>query len=58
MLLPGSRTSGGFALASPRSLMKSPLGAAARAHPELDVFEDPAPQLLEGREAPISRVPW
>lgn len=56
ILLPGSRTSGGFALASPRSLVESPLGAAARAHPELGECRIGEGEVLEHKGKPYCWV--
>jgi len=53
ILLPGSRTSGGFGLASRESLRRSPLGAAVDAHPELVDF-----RVAEGKVVDCGGKPY
>jgi bifunctional DNA-binding transcriptional regulator/antitoxin component of YhaV-PrlF toxin-antitoxin module len=47
ILVPGSRTSGGFGLGSPESLSGSPRGEALRACPELGEFRVSAGEAVE-----------
>ena len=48
-LVPGSRTSGGFGLASQDLLEKSPLGNVLDAHPELKEFQVPEGEVIVNR---------
>jgi len=56
ILVPGSRTSGGFGLGSPASLARSPLGAALAAHPALGEFQTPAGAVVEHNGKPYCWV--
>jgi bifunctional DNA-binding transcriptional regulator/antitoxin component of YhaV-PrlF toxin-antitoxin module len=47
ILIPGSRTSGGFALGSVASVADSPIGAVLKAHPEWDRHEGTAGEVVE-----------
>jgi hypothetical protein len=47
IVLPGSRTSGGFALASPKSVSGSVLGDVLEKHPELGEFRIPEGERIE-----------
>ncbi len=52
ILMPGSRTSGGFALASAESLRLSVVGIVLTATPQLGEFRLPAGAVVEYRERP------
>ena len=47
IMVPGSKTSGGFGLASQNSMIRSPLGAAAEVHPRLGKFQMPEGEVVE-----------
>lgn len=47
ILVPGSRTSGGFGLGSGESVKKSPLGFFAAARPEFERFRVPEGEVIE-----------
>jgi hypothetical protein len=56
ILLPGSRTSGGFGLASRESLEGSPLGVAAALCPELGAFRASEGEVVDCRGRPFCWV--
>lgn len=47
ILVPGSRTSGGFGLGAQESLRRSPIGAVLDAHPRLGSFRIPEGEAVE-----------
>lgn len=56
ILLPGSKTSGGFGLASQPSLAESPIGAIAETHPRLWNFQAPEGEIVLYRGKPYCWV--
>lgn len=52
IVIPGSRTSGGFGLGSQESLGGSPLGAMLRVRPELGEYRVPAGEIVEHEGKP------
>ncbi|MBN1218487.1 MAG: hypothetical protein JXM69_06155 [Anaerolineae bacterium] len=56
ILVPGSRTSGGFGLGSPESVKKSPLGAVLDAHLGLREFQSPEGEVIKHNGKPYSWV--
>jgi len=56
LVIPGSRTSGGFGLGSLPSIRKSPVGDVAEALPELAAFLVPEAQALRRRGKPYCWV--
>ena len=56
ILLPGSKTSGGFGLASPPSLAGSPIGSIAETHPRLWDFQTPEGEIVLYRGKPYCWV--
>jgi bifunctional DNA-binding transcriptional regulator/antitoxin component of YhaV-PrlF toxin-antitoxin module len=56
ILLPGSRTSGGFGLASQSALFESPLGAIAEIYPRLWSFQTSEGEVVEYKEKPYCWV--
>ena len=56
VLVPGSRTSGGFSLGALASLAGSPLGAALIAHPALREFQAPEGAVVEHNGKPYCWV--
>jgi bifunctional DNA-binding transcriptional regulator/antitoxin component of YhaV-PrlF toxin-antitoxin module len=56
ILVPGSRTSGGFGLASPEALARSPLGAVVELRPELTEFRALEGEVIEYQGKPYCWV--
>ena len=56
ILLPGSKTSGGFGLGSPESVKRTPLGVVADVHPELGKFRVPEGEIIEYKGKPYCWV--
>jgi bifunctional DNA-binding transcriptional regulator/antitoxin component of YhaV-PrlF toxin-antitoxin module len=56
LLVPGSRTSGGFGLGSQESLKRSPLIAVTDAHPELGEYRVPRGDVIEYEGKPFCWV--
>ena len=56
IMVPGSKTSGGFGLASQNSMIRSPLGAAAEVHPRLGKFQMPEGEVVEYKGKPYCWV--
>ncbi|MBN1993531.1 MAG: hypothetical protein JW953_12595 [Anaerolineae bacterium] len=56
ILVPGSRTSGGFGLGSPEAVRKSPLGAVLDVHSGLREYRLPEGEVIEYNGRPYSWV--
>jgi len=56
LVIPGSRTSGGFGLGSLASIRGSPLGSVAKASPDLERFRVPEAEIMEQRGRPYCWV--
>lgn len=56
ILVPGSKTSGGFGLGSEESVKSSPLGIVADVHPELGEFQVPEGEVIEYEGKPYCWV--
>jgi hypothetical protein len=56
IVVPGSRTSGGFGLASPKSVGRSILGVVLEENPELKEFHIPEGQVVEHQGRPYCWV--
>ena len=53
ILMPGSRTSGGFGLSRSESLIKNPLGEVLKARPGLREYEIPEGRVIEYKDRPF-----
>jgi bifunctional DNA-binding transcriptional regulator/antitoxin component of YhaV-PrlF toxin-antitoxin module len=56
IMIPGSRTSGGFSLGLKESLLTSPLGAVLNHCPELEHFQTPEGEIIIYNDKPFSWV--
>jgi bifunctional DNA-binding transcriptional regulator/antitoxin component of YhaV-PrlF toxin-antitoxin module len=56
IVLPGSRTSGGFGLAPPESLSRSPLRAVLDDRSGLGIFQKPAGEIIQHKGKPYCWV--
>lgn len=56
VLLPGSRTSGGFGLGSGKTVKRSPRGMVLKADPRLEKFQVPEGEVIEYRNKPYCWV--
>jgi bifunctional DNA-binding transcriptional regulator/antitoxin component of YhaV-PrlF toxin-antitoxin module len=56
ILVPGSRTSGGFGLAPQKSMLRSPLGVVAEVHPRLGKLQMPEGEVVEYKGKPYCWV--
>ncbi len=56
ILVPGSRTSGGFGLGSVESVKRTPMGVALEVHPGLGEFRMPEGEVIEHKGKPYCWV--
>jgi hypothetical protein len=56
LLIPGSRTSGGFGLGSQKSSRRSPLAVVTDVHPELGEYRVPRGEIIEHEGKPFCWV--